>query len=66
MSLVDFGDDKPPTRGFICTTPNPWQFPAGDRSGKLEQIEEPDLGKLITKLTRPISATTAVAKENLK
>jgi hypothetical protein len=47
---VDFGDGVA-TRAFICTTPNPWQFPAKDRSGRLEQIEQPDLGKLLTKLS---------------
>jgi hypothetical protein len=47
---VDFGDGVP-TRAFICTSPNPWQFPAKDRSGRLEQVEEPDLGKLLTKLS---------------
>jgi AAA domain len=69
MNFVDFDDGKPPVRSFICTTPNSWQFPAGDRSGKLEQLEEPDLGKLIAKLTRPIPATTheaTVAKEKTK
>jgi hypothetical protein len=47
---VDFGDGVL-TRAFICTTPNPWQFPAKDRSGRLEQVEQPDLGKLLTKLS---------------
>jgi hypothetical protein len=50
--FLDFGDGKPPTRGFVCTAPNPWSYPAKDRSGRLEQIEEPDLGKLLIKLTR--------------
>jgi hypothetical protein len=49
--FLDFGDDKPPTRGFVCTSPNPWGYPAKDRSGRLSQIEEPDLGKLLRKLT---------------
>jgi hypothetical protein len=49
--FLDFGDGKPPMRGFVCTSPNPWGFPAKDRSGRLQQIEEPDLGKLLTKLT---------------
>jgi hypothetical protein len=49
--FLNFGDDKPPMRGFVCTAPNPWGFPAKDRSGRLEQIEAPDLGKLLTKLT---------------
>ena len=38
--FLDFGDGKPPMRGFVCTN-NPWQFPAKDRSGKLEQIAPP-------------------------
>jgi hypothetical protein len=49
--FLDFGDDKPPSRGFVCRSPNPWGYPAKDRSGKLAQIEEADLGKLLTKLT---------------
>jgi hypothetical protein len=65
MQWVDFGDGKP-TRAFVCAAPNPWGYPAKDRSGRLEQLEAPDLAKLITKLTRPIPATTheaVVAKE---
>ena len=49
--FLDFGDGKPPMRGFVCTSPNPWNFPAKDRSGRLDQIEQPDLGKLLSKLT---------------
>jgi AAA domain len=49
MNFVDFGDAKP-VRAFVCTSPNPWQFPAKDRSGKLERVEEPNLGRLIVKL----------------
>jgi hypothetical protein len=26
--FLDFGDGKPPTRGFVCTAPNPWGYPA--------------------------------------
>jgi AAA domain len=52
MAWVDFGDGAP-TRAFICTSPNPWGYPAKDRAGRLEQIEEPHLGKLITKLISP-------------
>jgi hypothetical protein len=51
MQFLDFGDGKPPMRGFVCTNPNPWSYPAKDRSGRLDQIEEPDLGKLLLKLT---------------
>jgi hypothetical protein len=52
MQWVDFGDRKP-TRAFVCTNPNPWGYPAKDRSGKLEQLEPPNLGALIEKLTGP-------------
>jgi hypothetical protein len=50
-ALLDYGDDKPPTRGFVTTSPNPWGFPAKDRSGCLNEVEPPDLGKLLRKLT---------------
>jgi hypothetical protein len=49
--FLDFGDGKPPMRGFVCTNPNPWGYPAKDRSGRLDQLEPPDLGKLLVKLT---------------
>jgi hypothetical protein len=47
---INFGDGSL-TRALVCTAPNPWQFPAKDRSGRLEQIERPDLGELLTKLS---------------
>jgi AAA domain len=50
MQWIDFGDRKP-VRALVCTNPNPWNFPAKDRSGKLEQLEPPNLGALIEKLT---------------
>jgi AAA domain len=53
MNWINFGDGKPPTRAFVCTSPNPWGYPAKDRSGRLEQIEPPNLGALIEKLTGP-------------
>jgi AAA domain len=52
MNWIDFGDGKP-VRAFICTQPNQWAYPAKDRSGRLEQIEEPHLGKLLEKLVGP-------------
>ena len=52
MNWIDFGDGKP-TRAFVCTSPNPWGYPAKDRSGKLDQIEQPDLAKLIAKILPP-------------
>jgi AAA domain len=51
MNWINFGDGVL-TRAFVCTSPNQWQFPAKDRSGRLEQIEQPHLGKLFDKLTR--------------
>ena len=52
MNWIDFGDGKP-TRAFVCTSPNPWGFLGKDRSGRLDQIEQPDLGKLIEKILLP-------------
>ena len=49
MQFVDFGDGNP-TRALVCTQPNAWKYPAKDRSGRLEQIEEPHLGKLLAKI----------------
>jgi AAA domain-containing protein len=51
MVWIDFGDHKP-VRAFVCT-PNQWGYPAKDRSGRLEQIEPPNLGALLEKLTGP-------------
>jgi len=52
MTWIDFGDRKP-VRAFVTTNPNPWGYPAKDRSGRLDQIEPPNLGALIEKLTGP-------------
>jgi hypothetical protein len=52
MQWIDFGDGKP-VRAFVCTSPNQWGYPAKDRSGRLEQVEEPHLGKLLEKLVGP-------------
>jgi hypothetical protein len=52
MHAIDFGDGKP-VRAFVCTSPNPWGLPAKDRSGRLSQVEEPHLGKLLAKLIPP-------------
>jgi hypothetical protein len=54
MQSIDFGDGKP-IRAFVCTSPNPWGYPAKDRSGKLQQIEKPDLGALIAKILPPLA-----------
>jgi hypothetical protein len=52
MNFVRFGEGEP-TRAFVCTSPNQWNWPAKDRSGRLQQIEPPNLGELLNKLTRP-------------
>ena len=54
---VDYGDGAL-VRSFICTSPNRWNYPAKDRSGRLEQFEQPDLGKLLNKLTKPRTAAS--------
>lgn len=61
MQFVKF-DDSDPVRALVCTQPNPWGYPAKDRSGRLEQIEEPHLGRWLAKLTakgerKPVSHT---------
>lgn len=37
-------------RAFVCQQLNEWGYPAGDRSGRLDMIEEPHLGKLLAKI----------------
>ncbi|HET6377640.1 MAG TPA: ATP-binding protein [Methylocella sp.] len=37
-------------RAFVCHTLNPFGFPAKDRSGRLDLIEEPHLGRLMQKI----------------
>lgn len=40
-------------RAFVCHTLNPYGFPAKDRSGRLDEIEEPHLGRLMQKIAGP-------------
>lgn len=40
-------------RAFVCHQMNPWGYPAKDRSGRLDQIEQPHLGKLFDKIRAP-------------
>ncbi len=47
------GDNGDPYRAFVCHTINPWGFPAKDRSGRLAQVEEPHLGRLMAKIRTP-------------
>ena len=47
-SLIDFGDGEP-VRALVTQKDNAYGLPAKDRSGRLDPIEPPDLGKLIAK-----------------
>lgn len=42
-----------PFRAFVTHTDNAWGYPAKDRSGRLDALEEPHLGKLIAKTAAP-------------
>jgi AAA domain-containing protein len=75
MQWLDFNDGKPAQRAFVTTSPNPWRYPAKDRSGKLEMIEPPNLGALIEKVLprlashevpkhQPKESSTAESTEN--
>ncbi len=61
MNWLNFNDDKPAERGFVCTSPNAWSFPGKDRSGRLSQLEPPDLGALIAKVLPPRANPAAAA-----
>jgi hypothetical protein len=50
MTWVTFKDGKA-RRAFVCRPDNSWAYPAKDRSGRLDQIEEPNLEKLLAKLS---------------
>jgi hypothetical protein len=60
-------EDGTQYRGLICTSPNVWTYPAKDRSGRLDQIEEPHLGKLFAKISggeRKDILTTAIPESD--
>lgn len=46
-------EDGTPFRAFVCHRINQWGFPAGDRSGRLDCVEEPHLGRLMEKIRGP-------------
>ena len=66
MHWLEFSDGKPAQRGFVSTSPNPWHYPAKDRSGKLAMLEPPDLGALIRKVVPPRAHHSANASDNRK
>jgi hypothetical protein len=55
LTLTSLPDDKGvPQRVFVCRTQNPWGYPAKDRSGRLDLLEPPHLGRLIEKIRQPL------------
>jgi len=54
ITLADIkADDGQSYRAFVCQTLNAWGYPAKDRSGRLDLIEEPHLGRLMQKISGP-------------
>lgn len=55
LTMAEIKDESGvPYRAFVCQTINPWNFPAKDRSGRLDLIEEPHLGRLMAKIRGPL------------
>jgi hypothetical protein len=55
ITMMEIKDDEGNGyRAFICTRPNRWGVPAGDRSGRLNMIEKPHLGELMAKISGPL------------
>jgi hypothetical protein len=50
MAILTGDEATGPYRAFVCQTLNQWGYPAKDRSGRLEVLEEPHLGKLLAKM----------------
>ena len=57
-------DDGTNYRGFVTRADNPFGFPSKDRSGRLDAIEEPHLGKLIAKCLGHKQDPVAPAQQN--
>lgn len=54
ITLADIpSEDGQSYRAFITHTLNPYGYPAKDRSGRLDLIEEPHLGRLMEKIRQP-------------
>lgn len=51
IAMVELRDPANlPYRAFVCRTLNEWGFPAKDRSGRLDAVEPPHLGRLMDKI----------------
>jgi len=55
MATVDFGEAGK-HRAFVTQQQNQWGYPAKDRSGVLDPIEQPHLGNLIAKITAGLAS----------
>jgi len=56
ISMVELKNENgQPYRAFICQHLNEWGYPAKDRSGRLDAIEKPHLGELMTKISGPVA-----------
>ena len=54
LTMAELMDaNKSAHRVFVCQTINPWGYPAKDRSGRLDLVEEAHLGRLMTKISGP-------------
>lgn len=59
ITLADVkANDGSSYRAFVCHTLNPFGFPAKDRSGRLDVLEEPHLGRLMQKIAGPARPAT--------
>ncbi len=59
ISMVQLSTEEgEPYRAFVCQTINPWNYPAKDRSGRLDMIERPHLGALMEKISGPVKAAS--------
>ena len=47
-------DENSAERRLVCRSGNPWGLPAKDRSGRLDLVEEPHLGRLMEKIRGPL------------
>ncbi len=55
ITLAEVKDEEGNSRrAFVCHTLNQWGYPAKDRSGRLDAIEEPNLGRLMKKIAGPV------------
>jgi hypothetical protein len=54
ITMTEMADaEKNLHRVFVCQTLNPWGYPAKDRSGRLDLVEEAHLGRLVAKIGQP-------------